>query len=366
MQSLLELRNAVTGAPHQPFVHASVIDLFCGCGALSYGFRQEGFRVACGFDIDESCRFPFETNVEAPFLRCDVQELSKQDVVREFHANEPTVLVGCAPCQPFSSYTKPKHSKNWQLLDVFGRLVAETKPHLISMENVPRLVQFQGGSVFNSFVNQLIRTNYAVNWGIVYGPAFGLPQARTRLVLLASRLGSAPSLPVGLIPPADYRSVHDAIGDLPCLRAGEANEFDPLHKCSNLSALNRARIQASVPGGTWEDWSPKLVAKCHRATSGATYKSVYGRMRWDRPSPTLTTQFYGYGRGRFGHPAQDRALSLREGADLQSFPRNYQFLPNGEVPSMVRIGRQIGNAVPVLLARAIARSLADHLAEVQG
>jgi DNA (cytosine-5)-methyltransferase 1 len=146
------------------------------------------------------------------------------------------------------------------------------------------------------------------------------------------------------------------------LHAGESSSRDKLHTASMLSSKNLQRIKVSKPGGTWRDWPEHLVANCHRAESGRTYPGVYGRMEWDKPAPTMTTQCYGFGNGRFGHPEQDRAISLREAAIIQSFPRDYVFIPkDGEVSFKV-LGRLIGNAVPVDLGRAIARSISEHLA----
>ena len=128
-----------------------------------------------------------------------------------------------------------------------------------------------------------------------------------------------------------------------------------------MSEINKKRIQQSVPGGTWRDWDEELILKCHKKNSGKTYPSVYGRMKWDEPSPTITTQFYGYGNGRFGHPEQDRALTLREGAILQSFPRDYIFSDNEHEINKHDLAIQIGNAVPVELGRAIGISIIQHL-----
>jgi DNA (cytosine-5)-methyltransferase 1 len=158
-----------------------------------------------------------------------------------------------------------------------------------------------------------------------------------------------------------HRTVLEEIGCLPALEAGHADQTDPLHCASGLSDLNRRRIRASRPGGTWRDWPDELIAKCHKDERGRGYSAVYGRMESSKPSPTITTQFYGFGNGRFGHPEQDRALSLREGAMLQGFPRDYSFVPEGEAISTSQVGRLIGNAVPVPLARAIARSVRAHL-----
>jgi len=180
------------------------------------------------------------------------------------------------------------------------------------------------------------------------GMQYGLAQHRPRLVMLASRLG-----PIELIDPKQLKwrsyTVKEAIGDLPALKAGETDKEDPLHQAGSLSPLNLERIRASHPGGSWRDWDTDLVADCHKKTTGKTYPSVYGRMSWDEPAPTITTQFYGFGNGRFGHPEQDRAISLREGAILQSFPKSYKFKAPGKPIYIKTIGRLIGNAVPVKL-----------------
>lgn len=160
------------------------------------------------------------------------------------------------------------------------------------------------------------KRSYWVHQDVVDCTLYGLPQNRRRMVLLASLLG-----PIELIGPTRRKpkTVRDAIGRLPAIRQGTAHPKDPLHSASTLSDLNLKRIRASRPGGTWRDWPKHLVAECHKRETGYTYPGVYGRMAWDEPAPTLTTQFFGFGNGRFGHPEQDRAISLREGAILQGF-----------------------------------------------
>ena len=341
---------------------ARVIDVVCGAGALSYGFKSAGFQIACGYDIDESCRYPFETNNEAPFVRRDVSSLQAEEVSAEFGAACHRVLIGCAPCQPFSSYSQGRRDSQWQLLEEFARLVVGVEPDVISMENVPQLLTFRSGCVFQAFVAALEQSEYCVRWAVVSCAHFGVPQSRSRLVLIASRHGE-PSLPV----PTHGQGqsvVRDAIGDMPALEAGAVDPVDSLHRASAMSALNLRRIRASKPGGTWRDWEPGLVTDCHRRATGSSYVGVYGRMEWDRLAPTITTQYYGFGNGRFGHPQQDRAMSLREGAMLQTFPRDYAFTPPGTAVSFKHIGRMIGNAVPVALATAIARSITEHLREM--
>lgn len=338
---------------------ASVVDLFCGAGGLSYGFRTAGFDVAAGIDIDEDCRFPYEYNVKAPFLRTDVATLSPMRAAELFRQKGPRVLVGCAPCQPFSSYNQKNEDPKWALLERFGDLVGEIRPDVVSMENVPRLTRFKQGRVFDGFVDRLRDQGYEVSYGVLFAPDFGLAQRRSRLVLLASLLG-----PITLPAPTHrgaHRTVRDEIGALPKLEDGKSDPHDPLHRSSALSRRNLRRIVASAPGGTWRDWPVDLVADCHRVETGKGYSSVYGRMEWDKSAPTVTTQFFGFGNGRFGHPEQHRALSLREGAMLQGFPRDYQFVPAGGKVFQKTIGRLVGNAVPVTLAEAIARSVRNHL-----
>ncbi len=157
----------------------------------------------------------------------------------------------------------------------------------------------------------------------------------------------------------------EAIGDLNEITAGTRhNTTDRLHIASQLSETNLDRIRKSAPGGTWEDWPEDLRADCHQKDSGKTYKSVYGRMSWDQPSPTMTTLCFGFGNGRFGHPEQDRAISLREAAILQSFPRRYKFCRKDETVEFRTIGRMIGNAVPPGLGHAIGKAFTAHVSQV--
>lgn len=340
----------------------SVIDLFCGAGGLSHGFKLEGFDVVAGVDIDEKCRFPFERNNDAPFLLEDVASIDASSLNERFSSSVPRILVGCAPCQPFSKYSQGREDGRWQLLEHFSRLIQEIKPDIVSMENVPRLQKFKDSAVFDTFVRALRNEDYFVDWKIAYCPDYGIPQSRSRLVLLASRFGP-PGVPALTHTPDRYPTVRQTIGDLPPIAAGGVHATDDLHRCSALSAGNEKRIRASRPGGSWRDWSEELVTDCHKRETGKGYSSVYGRMRWDEPAPTMTTQFFGFGNGRFGHPEQDRAISLREGALIQTFPPHYAFVPEGQKVEMKSIGRLIGNAVPVDLGRAIARRIRSHLDE---
>jgi DNA (cytosine-5)-methyltransferase 1 len=338
----------------------SAVDLFCGAGGLTHGLIAGGVKVRAGYDIDGACKWPYEKNNKgAKFFDEDVSELKGAQLSAWFQPGEVKLLAGCAPCQPFSTYSLGKtdsEDKRWSMLSEFQRLVDELNPDLVTMENVPQL---QKHAVFDSFVEAL-KTNYHVSVKVVLCTEYGIPQTRKRLVLLASRFG-----PLTLRerhPRKDrLQSLSTVIGKMPPLNAGEQHSTDPLHICSALSPQNFARIQASTPGGSWRDWDEDLVAECHRGDAGRTFSSVYGRMAWEKPAPTITTQFFGFGNGRFGHPEQDRALSLREGAILQTFPKKYSFIKPGAKVEMKNIGRLIGNAVPVKLGKVIAESIIEHL-----
>ena len=340
----------------------SCIDLFCGAGGLTHGFVLEGVPVVAGIDMDPACRFPYEANNRAKFLERDIRTITAEDLKALFGDADLSILAGCAPCQPFSTYAQRydldgKDGK-WGLLYEFARLAKGASPDVITMENVPTIVKH---AVFHDFVATLKRLGYSLWFDVVDSSSYGVPQMRRRMVLLASKHGD-----IHMIKPthAKPKSVRQVIGRLRSLHAGEAAPRDKLHVTAKLSERNLQRIRVSKPGGTWRDWPDHLVADCHRAESGRSYPGVYGRMEWDKPAPTMTTQCFGFGNGRFGHPEQDRGISLREAAILQSFPRKYAFVPADGQVSFKVLGRLIGNAVPVDLGRAIARSINSHLASI--
>ena len=336
------------------------IDLFCGAGGLTHGFELEGLPVEVGVDLDPACRHPYEANNEAAFVERSVGRLTARDLNRYFGSAKVRVLAGCAPCQPFSTYTQgldAKKDHKWGLLYEFGRLARSTRPEIITMENVPSVGRH---TVFSDFVDTLKKLKYEVWHDVVECAEYGVPQTRRRLVLLASLLGPIEMIAAKRRKP---KTVKQAIGRLTPIEAGSRSPRDRLHVSSSLSRLNMRRMRASKPGGTWRNWPKSLVADCHKSDTGRTYPAVYGRMEWDKPSPTITTQCYGFGSGRFGHPEQDRAISLREAAILQGFPRSYAFVPRDHVVEFTTVGRLIGNAVPVGLGRAIAKSILRHVDE---
>ena len=349
----------------KPVRQIYAVDLFCGAGGLTRGLLDAGITVRAGVDLDPICEYPYEQNNDAEFLKKSVTDLQPDDIRLFYRKRSLRLLAGCAPCQTFSTYNLKARSadekdKKWFLLLEFARLVNEISPELVTMENVPGLAE---QDVFAKFIQTLQDNGYNVAYQVVACHEYGIPQNRHRLVLLASKLGA-----IRLLTPEEFgaekKKVADVIRTLPPLHAGEKSKDDPLHQCSMLSPLNLQRIRASKPGGSWRDWPQELVADCHKKDSGESYGSVYGRMKWDEPAPTMTTQFFGFGNGRFGHPEQDRAISLREGAIIQSFPPDYQFVKPDEPVCQKNIGRLIGNAVPVKLGEVIGRSIVVHVNDI--
>ncbi|MCA2389325.1 MULTISPECIES: DNA cytosine methyltransferase [Lactococcus] len=340
----------------------NALDLFCGVGGLTYGVQQAGINVVAGFDFEKSCQFAYEKNNDAKFVHKNIKELSDDELISYYPKDtDIKVLIGCAPCQPFSAYShRYKESSSRQdkmdLLDYFGKQITLVKPDIVSMENVPQLAKEK---IFERFLLLLKKEGYKVVWKIAYAPAYGIPQNRKRLLLLASKLGEIEFEEELSI--ENYPTVRQAISKLPKINAGETDPKDPLHKARKLSDLNLKRIKSSKPGGTWRDWDEALLPNCYKKKSGQSFSAVYGRLDWDKPSSTITTQFPGYGNGRFGHPEQDRALSLREGAILQSFPNGYQFIENEDKYVINKIAMQIGNAVPPKLGEVVGNSIMKHI-----
>ena len=354
----------------------SAVDLFCGVGGLTYGLQQAGIKVVAGLDIDETCKYPFEENNlfeennKAQFISKDICKFTGAELSELYPKDSIKLLVGCAPCQPFSAQTRKNKNRSsderWSLLDEFGRLIEEVKPQLVAFENVPLI---RKENIFTNFCNKLRSLNYHFDPElIVYCPDYGIPQKRRRLVLLASIWNKVEFIPETHSSSAEdglhrFQTVKDAIGDLPEIDDGEEYESDILHRSRKLTEINKKRIKQSNPGGTWKDWDEELRLPCHKKSSGKGYTTVYGRMEWDDLAPTITTQFNNLGSGRFGHPEQHRALSLREGALLQTFPKDYKFVEPDSPITVGRIAAYIGNAVPVKLAKVIGESIQKHVKE---
>lgn len=345
------------------------IDLFCGVGGITHGFVREKIQVVAGIDNDPTCKYSYEHNNKSAFICDDIANISSATIKSLYKKAKADIkiLIGCAPCQPYSSLNskrvqyKKKHS-DWEPLEHFIRIIQEVKPEIVSMENVKELSDVNKYPIFKRFLECLTTNGYSFAYQVVDTSMYGVPQKRKRLVLLASRMGEISLVSPTHADPTKMKTVRDVIGDLHPIADGEVFGKDPLHQSSKLSVLNKSRIKATPKnGGSAKDWPEHLVLDCHKVASGKTYMAtVYGRMRWDEPSPTITTNCLTLGTGRFGHPTQNRAISLREAALLQSFPKSYDFIGTAKVSKTI-LSRHIGNAVPVRLAQVIAQSIKLHV-----
>ncbi len=327
------------------------VDVFCGIGGLTRGLLAAGVEVVAGLDIDPSCRYAYETNNPGTvFLEADIYHTSFSEFEAYYGESGVKALVGCAPCQPYSAHTRGATSTDdCALVDEFARLVQEGMPELVFMENVPGLAKHDS---FQDLVATLENLGYQIDFDVLNFYRYSVPQRRWRLVLIAS-LCTPIALPA---PTAKTTKVSDFISNLDPISAGETSSKDPAHTTLPLTPINLERIRQSKPGGTWKDWDEELVNACH---TRAHYPAPYGRMQWNEPAPTITTQFCYYSTGRFGHPTQDRALSVREAALLQTFPADYRLVDPDNKPPIRKLARHVGNAVPVKIGELMGRSLVE-------
>ena len=345
-----------------------VVDFFCGCGGASAGFRKAGMEIALGLDNNLDAGQTFQANFpEAEFIGADITQVPASAInsVVDAWSDYPLLFNVCAPCQPFSRRRRGAVSLGDHRLGLLIHVlpfVHRNRPEFIFMENVPGLRDADAGTgVFQDLLRALQAFEYWVDHRVVKSQDYGVPQRRARLVLLASRLGSV-TFPVPThgagSPCTKLSTVGEWIASLPAILAGETHPYIPNHQSARLSPLNLRRISATPPGGGWPDLPPELVPRRYwLGFSGFT--DTYGRLRWDAPAPTLTTKCISYSNGRFGHPEQDRAISVREAACLQTLPEN--FVLTGNLASQAQ---QVGNAVPALLAQRIGERISEHLAEI--
>ncbi|MDR5874639.1 DNA cytosine methyltransferase [Vreelandella gomseomensis] len=334
------------------------IDFFSGCGGTSLGLLNSGIQPVLGIDIDpDACR-SYNDNITGSEALCsDIRALEPIDIASYLETNEPILFCGCAPCQPFSNQNKQfsKDDPRAGLLGEFARFITYWHPQYVLIENVPGMQKSAiNGQVFKNFQLMLKREGYYSTFDLIPAANFGVPQTRKRLVLVASKTPD-----YNLPQPThgknrqSFSVVRDWISDLPPLSAGEKDKHDPDHHAAKLSELNLKRISITPEGRGRETWPESLQLKCHKSYKGHT--DVYGRLSWEKPASGLTTRCISYSNGRFGHPVQNRGISLREAACLQTFPRDFRFVGN-----MASRARQIGNAVPPLMSQALARSILNH------
>jgi len=336
-----------------------VVDFFCGVGGVTRGLLDAGIDVICGIDNDPSAKQAYECNnirtngQHVEFLERDINYLSFKDISLRLKAEkyDRLIFVGCAPCQPFTNINTTKDNTNKQknYLLRFADFVERFKPDFLFVENVPGITAPKYGGIFGIFKERLQKLGYYFTDANINAKTYGIPQNRNRRILIASKRGPL-DFPCATHGPGklDYVTIHEALSchDLAPLAAGEVDITDPLHRAAKLSETNLWRIRHTRKDGGGRDlWMKKKPVECFERHKDS-YRDVYNRMYWKKPSPTITTRFNSLSNGRFGHPEEDRAISLREGAILQTFPINCVFYG-----SMVNIAKHIGNAVPVELAK---------------
>jgi DNA (cytosine-5)-methyltransferase 1 len=336
------------------------VDFFCSAGGVTCGFKQAGINVLGGIDIDPVCELTYKKNNHSEYLCADVSNLEKKAIAKKFKIKknqDNLIFVGCSPCQYYSNIKTDKtlSQKTRLLLEDFQEFVDYYRPGYLFIENVPGL-NAKPESPLGRFKTFLSANNYVFDDGVINAKYFGVPQNRRRYVLIATRIKKEIHLPKE--DRKSIKSVQQAIGDCtkyPPIEAGAKDSTEFMHTSANLSDINKRRL-LSVPkdGGSRISWTKDLQLACYKYHDGHT--DVYGRMSWGKPSPTITTRFCSLSNGRYGHPEQLRAISLREGATLQSFPEDYIFYSQ----SQGAIAKMIGNAVPPLLAKAIGNAINNN------
>lgn len=357
----------------------SAIDLFCGAGGLSEGFRQAGYKVLAGNDCDEVAGQTYgATHLDAVFIARPIQDVSAKLLLAEtgLAKGELDCLIGGPPCQAFSVYNHQRgmHDARSQLFREYLRLVEGLRPKWIVMENVTGILSVSGGEAVRAIFQEMQSLGYQVEMRTLKAERYGVPQERRRVFFIGTRS----ELPIDFPEPTHGAglqklvTIKDAIGDLPPLKNGQAlklsayvkaasSEFQREmrqrsalihnHSAPKLSAINIERMKHIPPGGSWRDIPMSLLPEGMKRARRCDHTKRYGRMSWDGQSCTILTKCDVHW-GAYIHPSQDRAISVREAARIQSFPDWFQF--EGSLTDQYV---QVGNAVPPLLGRAIARAI---------
>lgn len=339
------------------------VDFFCSGGGMSYGIKQSGIQVLAGIDFDISCKETYESNIiGAEFIHTDVFELKEKDLESRLSLkknDDNLLLIGCSPCQFWSiintDKTKSAQSKN--LLVEFSRFVKYFRPGYVVVENVPGVLRKKEESGLDEFIEWLKASGYENPHFKVHNVNnYGVPQNRKRFTLIATRISNKELEPLKL--KGEKPVVKDVLGvenGFPKIEDGHKDKTTYYHSVASISDTNKKRLKkVKKDGGNRFGFAndPELQLDCFIGRDNS-FKDTFGRLRWNKPSPTITTKFFSISNGRFVHPEEDRALSIREGATLQTFPKNYIF----KTTSIAKTARMIGNAVPPKYAEAIGKAI---------
>jgi DNA (cytosine-5)-methyltransferase 1 len=319
-----------------------------------------GFLPVAAVEIDSVAADSYELNVGLrPTVR-DIRRVPGRQLLDSagLERGQCTVLFGCPPCQSFTilrqgAKVSSRDRRRNALPREYLRFVSEVLPRYVAFENVPGMVERRGRYRFDELVEGLKNLGYQVVWDLIDAADFGIPQYRRRLLVIASRV-TTPRLPAqthspGTVPGLPrHVTVRATIGHLRQLEAGQADPGDPYHQARHHNRLVLQRLRLIPEGGGRKDLPPRLQLDCHKGHGG--HYDVYGRMWWDRPAPTLTSGCTNVTRGRFAHPTQHRAITVREAMILQGFPSHARLCGG-----MEEMALQVGNAVPPPLAECIAR-----------
>lgn len=345
------------------------IDSFCGAGGLGLGLKRAGFDILLSFDIDSKCIETLNNNNKYITHKAEVADIANMlngNILAKcgLKRGELFLLAGGPPCQGFSVQRRGEaNDPRNDLVLKYGQLINELYPYYFVMENVSGIAGKRGKTILEELISSVEAIGYTVHIKLLDAQEYGIPQRRKRYIIVGERkdLGAHYEYPedTGI-----RRTVRETIGELPA-PPKDGSDYPGIvhHRRDKLSPINLKRIQAIKAGQGRDELPMELRANCHKKDSSIIgYPKVYGRMAWDEVSPTITARFDSFTRGKFGHPEDDRTISLREGAMLQTFPMDYVFSGN-----KVDIARQIGNAVPPVMGEYIGKSIIEcykkHLEE---
>ncbi len=340
------------------------IDFFCSGGGMSFGLQQAGINVIAGIDFDPTCKETYEANIKkAKYILADIGQLKEQDLSKKIKVekdDDNLIFVGCSPCQYWTIIRtdKGKSKKSKNLINEFYRFIEHYNPGYVVVENVPGILTKRKESGLDKFINFLEGRGYKTHYEIANLNEYGVPETRKRFTLIANRINEKKIFPKKT---KKKPVVSDFIGEkngFHKVSAGNKDNTKFMHTVAGLREINIKRLKLTQKnGGSRSAWAnTDMQIEAYKKNNNVSFNDTYGRMSWDKPAPTITTKFFSISNGRFAHPNEDRAISLREGATLQTFPKTYEFIGG----SIAQIAKMIGNAVPPVYAKKIGLSIIEN------